>query len=202
MAERVFVSCGANDRFYVHVARNAGYVPDLFAQTARFQSEHRQRDYRDAQYRGAIRRRVFWNVFAKIGRKRAILLAVGLALPLVPLWAYAQTPVMLATGAFLIQFMVQGAWGVIPAHLSELAPNALRGTFIGFTYQLGNLFSSGNAPLQSHLAEKWHGDYAGAMARVIVIVLICVFVITALGREAKDVSFANEKEKRRAEYPV
>ena len=91
-----------------------------------------------------------------------------------------------------MQFMVQGAWGVIPAHLSELAPNALRGTFIGFTYQLGNLFSFRNLPLQTGLAESSHGDYAGAMAHVIVIVLICVFVITALGREAKDVSFAEE----------
>ena len=147
---------------------------------------------------GALFGGVCFGAFSqKIGRKRAILLASGLALPLVPLWAFAQTPVMLAVGAFLIQFMVQGAWGVIPAHLSELAPNALRGTFIGFTYQLGNLFSSGNAPLQSHFAEKWHGDLRRARwPAVIVIVLICVFVITALGREAKDVSFENPKRKK------
>ena len=152
---------------------------------------------------GALFGGVCFGTFSQqIGRRRAILLAVGLALPIVPLWAYAQTPILLATGAFLMQFMVQGAWGVIPAHLSELAPNALRGTFIGFTYQLGNLFSSGNAPLQSSLAESHGGDYAGTMARVIVIVLLCVFVITALGREAKDVSFASEKEKSLDEYPV
>ena len=142
---------------------------------------------------GALFGGVFFGTLSqKIGRKRAVLLAVGLALPLVPLWAYAQTPVLLATGAFLMQFMVQGAWGVIPAHLSELAPNALRGTFIGFTYQLGNLFSSRNLPLQTGLAESANGDYAGAMAHVIVIVLVCVFVITALGREAKDVNFTSE----------
>ncbi len=140
---------------------------------------------------GALCGGVFFGAFSqKIGRRRAILLATGLALPIVPFWAYAQTPILLATGAFMIQFMVQGAWGVIPAHLSELAPNALRGTFIGFTYQLGNLFSSGNAPLQSRIAEANHGDYAGAMSRVIGIVLICVFVITALGREAKEATFS------------
>jgi SHS family lactate transporter-like MFS transporter len=90
---------------------------------------------------------------------------------------------------FLMQFFVQGAWGVIPAHLTELSPNALRGTFTGFAYQLGNLFASYNATLQSRLAER-HGDnYAFALATVIAVVLLAVVFVTMLGPEARGVKF-------------
>ena len=90
----------------------------------------------------------------KIGRRRAIVIAALLTIPLIPLWAYSHTVPMLALGGFLMQFMVQGAWGVIPAHLNELSPPAVRGTFPGFAYQLGNLLSSRNVVVQAKLAER------------------------------------------------
>ena len=89
-----------------------------------------------------------------------------------------------------MQFLVQGAWGVIPVHLNELSPPDVRGTFPGFTYQLGNLFAAGNATIQAGLAEAWGGNYAQALAVVIVIVALAVFGITVFGPEAKGVAFA------------
>jgi SHS family lactate transporter-like MFS transporter len=83
----------------------------------------------------------------KIGRRKAIMLAALCALPVIPLWVLGSTPALLATGAFLMQFFVQGAWGVVPAHLNELSPDIVRGTFPGFVYQLGNLLASYNATL-------------------------------------------------------
>ena len=68
---------------------------------------------------------------------------------MLPLWAFSTTAVWLAVGAFLMQVMVQGAWGVIPVHLNELSPDEARGTFPGFVYQLGNLIASVNATLQA-----------------------------------------------------
>ena len=128
----------------------------------------------------------------RIGRKRAIVISALLGLLVVYPWAFASTAVGLAIGAFMMQFFVQGAWGVIPAHLSELSPNALRGTFIGFAYQLGNLFASYNAVLQTSIAERRHDNYAYAMASVITIVLIAVAVVTGLGPEARGADFARE----------
>ena len=126
----------------------------------------------------------------RIGRRRAIIGSALLALPMVPLWAFSHTAGMLALGAFAMQFFVQGAWGVIPAHLSELSPNALRGVFTGFAYQLGNLLASINGTLQTDLGEHhFHGDYGLALALTISVVLVAVAAITALGREAKGISF-------------
>jgi SHS family lactate transporter-like MFS transporter len=80
----------------------------------------------------------------KIGRKRAIFIAALIALPVLPLWAFSSTPVLLAVGAFLMQISVQGAWGVIPVHLNEISPDEIRATFPGLVYQLGNLIASVN----------------------------------------------------------
>src|SRR5438309_8382296 len=89
----------------------------------------------------------------KIGRKRAIIIASLLALPVIPLWAFAATPMLLALGAFLIQVAVQGAWGIVPVHLNELSPPLARGLFPGFAYQLGNFFASWNSVFQASIAE-------------------------------------------------
>ncbi len=129
----------------------------------------------------------------RVGRKRAIITAALLALPMVPLWAFAPNAVLLAVGAFLIQFCVQGAWGVIPAHLTELAPNAVRGVFTGLAYQLGNLIASGIQPLEIDLAEHHlHGNYGLAMAPVVVVVLLLVAGITACIREQTNIAFTPE----------
>ena len=100
----------------------------------------------------------------KIGRRRTIALACGLALLVLPLWAWAPTMLLLGLGAFLMQAGVQGAWAMVPAHLNELSPPAARAMFPGLVYQLGNLLASYNVVVQSHIAEARGGDYAFALA--------------------------------------
>ena len=121
----------------------------------------------------------------RIGRRRAILVAGLLALPVIPFWALASTPFFLGLSAFLMQIAVQGAWGVIPAHLNELSPEELRGTFPGLTYQLGNLLASYNLVLQSRIATHPGGSYALALASVVSVTVIVLLLITACGYELK-----------------
>jgi SHS family lactate transporter-like MFS transporter len=122
----------------------------------------------------------------RIGRRKAIVIAALLAIPVIPLWAYSHTVPMLALGGFLMQFMVQGAWGVIPAHLNELSPPEVRGTFPGFAYQLGNLLSSRNVVIQAKLAEnRYRGMYPPVLAWTVVIVATLVAVVTWSGRERR-----------------
>jgi SHS family lactate transporter-like MFS transporter len=125
----------------------------------------------------------------RIGRRRAIVIAALIAIPVAPLWTYASGPVMLAVGAFLMQLFVQGAWGVVPAHLNELSPDEVRGTFPGFAYQLGNLIASVNAPLQAGLAKHLHGDYALVLMLGAMIVAAAVALLAGFGYEKKDASF-------------
>jgi MFS transporter, SHS family, lactate transporter len=121
----------------------------------------------------------------KIGRRRAIIVAALLSIPAIPLWAYSRNAWLLGAGAFLLQFLVQGAWGIIPAHLNELSPPSVRGTFPGLAYQLGNLLASRNAPVQARLAEgRFGGNYAPVLAWTVVIVATSLAYVTFLGNEA------------------
>ncbi|HUO16459.1 MAG TPA: MFS transporter, partial [Verrucomicrobiae bacterium] len=122
----------------------------------------------------------------RIGRRRAIVIAALLAIPVIPLWAYSRTLPMLAFGGFLMQFMVQGAWGVIPAHLNELSPPAVRGTLPGFAYQLGNLLSSRNAVIQARLVEtRFGGRYPPVLAWTVLLIASLVAIVTRSGRERR-----------------
>jgi MFS transporter, SHS family, lactate transporter len=122
----------------------------------------------------------------RIGRRRAIVIAALLAIPVIPLWAYSHTVPMLALGGFVMQFMVQGAWGVIPAHLNELSPAAVRGTLPGFAYQVGNLLSSRNSVIQAKLAEgRYGGSYAPVLAWTVLIIASLVAIVTWSGRERR-----------------
>ena len=125
----------------------------------------------------------------KIGRRKAIVIAVLLALPIIPLWAYAHNLALLALGGFLMQVMVQGAWGVIPVHLNELSPSLSRGVFPGFAYQLGNLLASGNAVIQARMAAARHDDYSFALAVVAGAVAVVIAVLTFLGPERRGKAF-------------
>jgi SHS family lactate transporter-like MFS transporter len=133
---------------------------------------------------------LFGSLSETFGRRRCIIVASILSLLVIPLWAFSTSLVLLAIGAFLMQFMVQGAWGVIPVHLNELSPASARATFPGVVYQLGNLFASINAPLQAGVAEHLDGNYAVALAAVAGIVAIVIVILTALGTEARGVAFA------------
>jgi SHS family lactate transporter-like MFS transporter len=128
----------------------------------------------------------------RIGRRRAIIIAALLAIPVIPLWAYSHTVPMLALGGFLMQFMVQGAWGVIPAHLNELSPPAVRGTLPGFAYQLGNFLSSRNSVIQARLAEsRYSGAYPPVLAWTVLIVASLVAIVTLSGKERRGADLSN-----------
>jgi len=139
---------------------------------------------------GAITGGILFGLYSqRAGRRRAIVIASLLALPAIPLWAFAPTPVLLGLGAFLIQLMVQGAWGVVPVHLNELSPEGMRGIFPGFAYQVGNLVASGNAVWQANLAASYHGNYSIALASVAGVTAVVLALVTLGGPEAKDVAF-------------
>jgi SHS family lactate transporter-like MFS transporter len=130
----------------------------------------------------------------RIGRRRAIAIAALLAIPMIPLWAYSHTVAMLALGGFLMQFMVQGAWGVIPAHLNELSPPAVRGTFPGLAYQLGNLLSSRNGVMQAQLVEsRFGGSFPPVLSWTVVMVASLVAAVTLSGKERRGVDLSNTK---------
>jgi len=115
------------------------------------------------------------------GRKRAIITALLLGIAVIPLWALSPTTALLVAGAFLMQFMVQGAWGVIPAHLSELSPDSVRGFLPGFSYQCGVLISASIVYIQPLIAE--HFSYANTMALSAGVVFLGGAIVTAAGRE-------------------
>jgi SHS family lactate transporter-like MFS transporter len=127
----------------------------------------------------------------RFGRRRTIVVAAVLGLPLVPLFALSTQAGWLCLGSFLMQMCVQGAWGVIPAHLTELSPDEIRGFYPGVTYQLGNLLAAFNLPIQQALAKS-HG-YPFALMVTIIPVLVAVAVLSALGPERRHVVFGSEQ---------
>jgi SHS family lactate transporter-like MFS transporter len=126
------------------------------------------------------------------GRKRTIIVASLLAIPVAYFWAYSETAVMLAASAFFMQFFVQGAWGVIPAHLNELSPPDARGTFPGTVYQLGNFIASYNLVLQTKIAAAQGENYSLALAGVAVTAAVVIVVLTAFGREAREADLTQD----------
>jgi SHS family lactate transporter-like MFS transporter len=126
----------------------------------------------------------------KIGRRRAIAFAALLALPIIPLWAFAVTPLLLGLGGFLLQIAVQGAWGIVPVHLNELSPQDARGTFPGAAYQFGNLLASGNLVFQTQFAESHHNNYGLALALVAAVTAVVLAGLAFFGPDAKGKAFA------------
>jgi SHS family lactate transporter-like MFS transporter len=144
----------------------------------------------------------FGAVSERFGRRRIIIIASLLSLVVLPLWAFSTSAVWLAAGAFLMQVMVQGAWGVIPVHLNELSPDDARGTFPGFVYQLGNLIASVNATLQAGIAVHFGNNYALALALVAGTVAVVIAIVTALGTEAKGIKFGTGGDPGTAASPA
>lgn len=125
----------------------------------------------------------------KFGHKKIIVIFALLALPCIPLWAFASGSFLLGLGAFLVQFMVQGAWGVVPAYLNELMPEGTRAILPGFVYQLGNVIAASNATIQAELAVHFGGNYGLAMAIVAGIVAVVIAVLIMFGRETRGAEF-------------
>ena len=130
----------------------------------------------------------------KFGRRRLIILTAIGGIILIPAWVFSPALSMLVAGGFLMQFMVQGAWGIVPVHLNELSPGEVRGTFPGFAYQLGNLFAANTAVVEARLADHFrnasgHPDYAKALALFSFVIFLAVIVLAAIGREERGREF-------------
>jgi len=143
---------------------------------------------------------VFGTLSQRFGRRYTIAFCALLGLPIVPLFAYSHTAAWLCLGSFLMQLFVQGAWGVIPAHLTEMSPDAIRGFYPGVTYQLGNLLAALNLPIQEHLASSH--SYPFALTVTIVPVLIVVAGVTLLGKEARGIAFGSTAPRAPAGQPL
>jgi MFS transporter, SHS family, lactate transporter len=133
---------------------------------------------------------IFGLISDRIGRRRSMITALGLAIVVIPLWAYAPSLSLLLAGAFLMQFMVQGAWGIIPAHLSELSPDSVRGFLPGFAYQCGVLLAGSVAYIEAVLKNRM--SFATAMAITAATVFAGAILMTALGREKRGIRFGGE----------
>ncbi len=137
---------------------------------------------------------VFGSLSGRMGRRRAIALAAALSLLVLPFWAYSTTAATLAIGAFVMQFMVQGAWGVVPVHLNELSPDGIRATFPGTVYQLGNLLVSMSGTLQAAMAAAYPSrgqpDYAFALTVLCGVVAVALVLLTLLGPERRNAHFS------------
>jgi SHS family lactate transporter-like MFS transporter len=120
----------------------------------------------------------------KWGRKRAIIVAALMSIPVIPLYAYGHSALALGIGAVLMQFMVQGAWGVVPAYLTELSPAPVRATAPGLAYQLGGLITSWNGKAQALIAERT-GNYPAMLAGTVILVALTLAGLALAGREAK-----------------
>jgi MFS transporter, SHS family, lactate transporter len=130
---------------------------------------------------------IIGNLSDRFGRRRSMIVAALLAVCVIPLWVFAPSAALVMVGAFLMQFMVQGAWGVIPAHINELSPPLVRGFFPGFAYQIGVLIASSIGYIEALLGE--HFSYATAMGGLAATVFIVGSIVIWAGPEAKGVSF-------------
>jgi SHS family lactate transporter-like MFS transporter len=171
-----FVAHGTQDMYPTLLEKQWGYTPQ-------------QRSGMTAiSMVGAIFGGIIFGLFSdRIGRRRAMIIALVIGIAVIPLWAYAPSVTLLIIGAFLIQFMVQGAWGVIPAHLAELSPDSVRGFMPGFSYQCGVLLAGSVAYIESIFAERT--SYATAMALTAGIVFAAAAIVAAFGREHKGIRF-------------
>jgi MFS transporter, SHS family, lactate transporter len=132
---------------------------------------------------------VFGHFSDKWGRRRAIITAFILGALIIPVWAYAPNQLWLIVGAFLMQFMVQGAWGVIPAHLAELSPDSVRALLPGFAYQSAGVIASSVVYIEAVYAQKT--SYATAMALTAISVFALASIMAAVGRERRGQTFGS-----------
>jgi MFS transporter, SHS family, lactate transporter len=172
-----FVSHGTQDMYPTFLREHRGFTS-------------REKDLIVVVYNvGALLGGVFFGFISdRVGRRRAIVSALLMACLMIPLWAYAPSTALLVVGAFLLQFMVQGAWGVIPAHITELSPDSVRGFLPGFAYQCGVLLAGSVAYIEAVFAR--HTSFANAMALTALTVFLLGALVAGLGRERSGVHFA------------
>ncbi len=178
MTIMAFVSHGTQDMYPTFLQRERHFSPELTAVITMISMT------------GAIVGGLLFGLYSdRTGRRRAMITALLLACAVVPLWVLAPSTTIIVLGAFLMQFMVQGAWGIVPAHINELAPNQLRGFFPGLAYQLGILFASSIVYIEALLGE--HFSYSHTMGLLAATVTVLGALIVGLGPEAKGVLFTS-----------
>jgi SHS family lactate transporter-like MFS transporter len=176
MATMNSVSHGTQDLYPTFLQRDWGFTPTRRAALTAFSMV------------GALCGGVLAGLVSdRIGRRRTIVYALLCAIALIPLWAFAPSLPLLVAGAFLMQFMVQGAWGVIPAHITELSPDSVRGFLPGFAYQCGVLLASSVAYVEALFAGR--ANYAVAMALAAATVFTGAIVVAALGPERRGIVY-------------
>jgi len=171
-----FVSHGTQDMYPTFLQKQRGFTPRQAAVIAMI--------YNVGAICGGI---VIGYLSDRIGRRRAMVIALLLAIFAIPLWAYAPTTVLLVVGAFILQFFVQGAWGVVPAHINELSPDSVRGFLPGFAYQCGVLIAGTVAYIEAVFAAQF--SYASAMAMTALTVFTLAAIVVSLGRERHAIEF-------------
>jgi SHS family lactate transporter-like MFS transporter len=175
MAAFNFVSHASQDPYPTFLAKQVGFSPQVTGVVTAVAAL------------GAIAGGICFGALSqRVGRRVAIVIAALLGAALIPVWVFSQGLAVLALGGFAMQFAVQGAWGIIPAHLSELAPPLVRGTFPGLTYQLGNLIAAGTLQFEvffaaHRFATPMGPNYAAAMALFMLIGFGAVILMTLLG---------------------
>jgi MFS transporter, SHS family, lactate transporter len=180
MAMVNFISHGTQDMYPTYLQQQQGFSP------------HRVSDFTAFSMVGAILGGLAFGYFSdRRGRRRAMVTAVLLGVLVIPLWVFAPNLPLILAGGFIMQFMVQGAWGVIPAHINELSPDTLRGFFPGLAYQLGVLIAAGSPYLEARMAL--HMSYARAMGIFAVVVLLAGAAVIAFGPEAHRAQFGRGK---------
>jgi SHS family lactate transporter-like MFS transporter len=167
-----FISHGTQDMYPTFLQRDWGFTPQNRAALTAFSMV--------GAITGGI---IFGHVSDRIGRRRAIVIALVLAVLAIPIWAHAPGIPVLVAGAFVMQFMVQGAWGVIPAHITELSPDSVRGFLPGFAYQCGVMLASYVTYIEAVFAERT--SYANSMALTAATVFIGGAIAAWVGRERR-----------------
>jgi MFS transporter, SHS family, lactate transporter len=176
MAMVNFISHGTQDMYPTYLQHQHSFTPERTSYITAFAMV------------GAICGGLAFGYFSdRKGRRRAMVTALLLGCFLIPMWVFAPNLPLILAGGFLMQFMVQGAWGVIPAHINELSPDALRGFFPGLAYQLGVLIASGSAYFEARMAHSM--SYGRAMGLFALIVLVVGAIVVGLGPEEHRIEF-------------
>ena len=171
-----FVSHGTQDMYPTFLQKQRGFTPREAAVIAMIYNV------------GAILGGLTMGYYSdRVGRRRAMVTSLLLAIVAIPLWAYAPTTTLLVIGAFALQFMVQGAWGVVPAHINELVPDNVRGFLPGFAYQCGVAAGGWITVIQDVMKE--HIAYSTTMAASAAFVFIAAAIVVSLGRERHATEF-------------
>jgi SHS family lactate transporter-like MFS transporter len=181
MTFMMFLSHGTQDLYPDFLKSVHGVRPETVAYIAMFYNV------------GALLGGIFFGQLSEtVGRRRSMHCALGLGLAVIPLWAFGSSIPILVLGSFLMQAGVQGAWGIIPAHLNELAPDAARGLMPGLAYQLGILFASPTNNIEYALRNRF--GYQWALAGFEIVTMCSIALLLAFGHERRGRSFVREIE--------